>query len=346
MMKNNTTTEHDFYEDFYATNLKSPITIILFLYGLVTGIAAPISVIWFERNCGNHFRTVINQMLAAASWYCLIWTLLVYIPDGLRFVYGPFGEVFCDIHLVTKDILWPGLILTEDVMIVLRYIFVYHFKNFGIINDDLVARILNLSIVTIAIWASAVRRLSPGKFPLYYYLCTGNDPNEDQGIGTYMSISPKYNAGRIIVVFSLILHIFIVPRFIYTRILTKIKERPIRIGILQPHNQENSTDRVVIPNNRNNQPIMRRNNVTLFGLFIQLVALGILLLFGIGMRNSLNVEPDKWNKKEYYWIPMTVLIYAPVLLSTSGLIFFFTQNSQLRSSMKRKVQTLLNIDQS
>ena len=151
MLKNNTTSELDFYEDFYAANLNSPVTIILFLYGLVTGIAAPISVIWFERNCGNNFRTVLNQMMATASWYCLMYTLLVYIPGGLRFVYGPFGETFCNIHILTKDTLWPGLILTEDVMILLRYIFVFHFKNFGIINDDLVARILNLSIVTIAI---------------------------------------------------------------------------------------------------------------------------------------------------------------------------------------------------
>ena len=345
-MKNNTTSELDFYEDFYATNQNSPITIILFLYGLVTGIAAPISVIWFERNCGNNFRTLINQMLATASWYCLIYTLLVYIPDGLRFVYGPFGEIFCNIHLITKDILWPGLVLTEDVMIVLRYIFVFHFKNFGIINDDLVARILNLSIVTIAIWASAVRRLSPGKFPLYYYLCTGNDPNKDQGIGTYMKTSPKYNAGRIIVILSLMLHILIIPRFIYTQICTKIKEKSINIGILEPNNQENSTDRVVTPHNRNNQPNMRRNDVTLFGLFIQLVALGILLLFGIGMRSSLDVEPDKWNKKENHWIPMTILIYAPVVMSTSGVILFFTQNSRLRGSIRRKVQTLLNINES
>ena len=58
MMKNNTTSELDFYEGFYAANLNSPITIILFLYGLVTGIAAPISVIWFERNCGNNFSSI------------------------------------------------------------------------------------------------------------------------------------------------------------------------------------------------------------------------------------------------------------------------------------------------
>ena len=335
MIEKNITSELDFYHEFYASNLSSPITVVIFIYGIATGIVGPFSIIWFERNCGNRFRTVINQMLATASWYLLFYTLLVYIPDGIRFAYGPYGEFFCDIHIITQNILWPCLILTEDVMIVLRYIFVFYLKNFGIINDDLVARILNLSILTISIWTSVVRRFSPGRLPLHYYLCIGKDPNNGHDIGTYLATSPKYNAGRIITIVSLILHAFMVPRFIYNHIVTKIRERPIRIGRIQQQNQDNSNNPDAIPKNENNQPIFKENSITLFGLFSQLVALGCLLGIGIGIRISSKVEPYKWNDKEHQWIPMSFLIYAPILISNSAIILFFTQNSLQQTILNR-----------
>ena len=146
----------------------------------------------------------------------MTYTVLIYIPDGLRFIYGPFGEVFCEIHVLTHNMLWPCLLLSLDSMIVLRYVFVFCMKNFAVINDDLLVRVLNLSILFLGMWASLVRRYTPGRFPLHYYLCTGMDPNKGLGVGTYLASPPKYNAGRLIVVSSFILNMrkaLLAPKF-------------------------------------------------------------------------------------------------------------------------------------
>ena len=50
-----------------------------------------------------------------------------------------------------------------------------------------------------------------------------------------------------------------VPRFIYNHIVTKIRERPIRIGRIQQQNQDNSNNPDAIPKNENNQPIYLLN---------------------------------------------------------------------------------------
>ena len=342
MADNNTTLKIDFYEHFYTSNLHSPLTVFLYLFGLLTGIVGPISVIWFERNCGNRYRTVINQMLATTSWYFLLYTLLIYIPDGIRFVYGPFGELFCDIHVVTQNVLWPCLILTEDVMILLWYIFIFYMKNFGIINDDLIAWVLNLSILLISIWASALRRFSPGRFPLYYYLCTGQDPNDGYGTGHYLTITPKYNAGRIIMVFSLILHLLTVPRLLYNQVYTKMKEKPIRIGIFRSNNEQNSNNQNADPGNGINPLMHQKNNVALFGFMVQLIVLGCLLGFGIGIRNAIKVEPNEWNNENKQWIPLMFLIYAPVAVSVTALTLVFAQNSRLRGWIRRNLQFIID----
>ena len=346
MNENNITFELDYFEQCYSVNASSPLTVCLFVFGLITGMIGPISVIWFEKNCGNRFRTVLNQMMAIGSWYLLLYTILVYIPDGIRFVYGPLGELFCDFHVVTQNIIWPCLILTEDAMIVLRYILVFHTKNLGVINDDLVATVLNLSILTIAIWTSSVRRFSPGRFPLHYYLCTGKDPNNGHGVGTYLATSPKYNGGRIIMIFSLFLHLLMVPRFLYNKVVTTIKERPTRIGILASQNEQNPNNPNPRQQNENEQPMIRQESVKLFGLMTQLVALGCLLAIGIGVRKSINVEPNKWNNEDYHWIPLMFLIYAPIAISTSGLALVFSQNSRLRANIRKRMRLFLNRNQS
>jgi hypothetical protein len=334
----NVTIITDYFEEFFSRNISSPLTVSVYIFGLITGILGPLIAIWYERNCGNRFRTAINQMYATGSWYLLAYTLLVYIPDGIRFAYGPFGEVFCDIHVVTQNMLWPCLLLSFDAMIVLRYVFVFRMKNFAVINDDLLVRVLNFSIFTIATWTSFVRRHSLGRLPLHYYLCSGLDPNEGLGEGSYLALPPKYNAGRVIVVFSFLLHLLMLPKFIHHELTTRRKQRPIRLGTLQPGNGENIPNVGVPSVNNQNDLGFRNKNKTLFGLFTQLIILIFLLALGFVIRSAGRVEPRLINTDEYNWGPLVMLLYGPVAASTWTIIVVIGKNFRLREGAWRKIQ--------
>ena len=145
-------------------------------------------------------------------------------------------------------------------------------------------------------------------------------------------------------IISLVLHLLMVPRFLYNQIATKIKERPIKIGILSSQNEQNPSNPNARPQNER-QPTIRKESVKLFGLMIQLTALGCLLGIGLGVKKAINVEPNKWNNQNHHWIPMMFLLYSPIAVSTSGLLLVFSQNSRLREKIRRRMRLVLNRNQ-
>ena len=71
MFTTNSTIETGYFEKVFSYQALNPITICVFVIGLIVGMLGPLSVIWYERNCSNRFRTVVNQMLATWAWYLL-----------------------------------------------------------------------------------------------------------------------------------------------------------------------------------------------------------------------------------------------------------------------------------
>ena len=142
-------------------------------------------------------------------------------------------------------------------------------------------------------------------------------------------------------VFSLILHLLTVPRLLYNQVYTKIKEKPIRIGIFRSNNEQNSNNKNEGPGNGINPLMHPKNNITLFGFMVQLIVLGCLMGFGIAIRNAIKVEPKEWNDENKQWIPLMFLIYAPVAVSVTALTLVFAQNSRWRGWIRRKLQFMI-----
>jgi hypothetical protein len=228
----NITMHVDYFKGLYSSASLSPIAVLICVIGLIIGVLGPLSIIWYERNCGNRFRTILNQMFARMAWYMLATTLLIYIPDGVRFFYGPFGEIYCDFHVGLRNILWICVLLTLDCILILRYAFIVQLKNFAVISDDVLAKIFNLSILLVAIWASFAKRITPGNPPLNYYLCCGIDPNVGDSEGNFLDTPQKYNTGRIIVSVTFLLHLIMIPRILYYQLVTMRNEKPLQLGVL------------------------------------------------------------------------------------------------------------------
>ena len=345
-MNPNNTITNDYFENFYSTYASSPTTVCVYIVGLVTGILGPISVIWYERNCGNRFRTVINQIFSATHWYLLLYTLLVYLPDGIRFLYGPYGETFCNIHGFIQNVLWASTLLSVDTMLVLRYIFVFHMRNFAVVNDDLLARILNLSIWTISVWGYVVRRLTPGNIGMFYQMCSGMDPNAGIEGGNHLGVLTKYRSVRVIEVVSFALHLIMIPRFLYYRMNTKRNERPITLGTVEVQRAQNSPEGEGALASNQNKTVKPNNKTTsLFGLMSQFTSFAIVSGIGITALFSHVFELGQYNLEEYHWIPLLRLIYCPVIAMISSAIVVFTKNSGVRESLWRKVKSIFTTNQ-
>ena len=331
---NNTNVEHDYFKDVYSYKNLSPITILTFALVVIIAIIGVIGIIWFERNCINTFRTVINQMVATGAW-CLLFVLLVCVFDGGRFLNGPYGEIICDIEAFSKNTLWSVLLFTLDVILVLRYIFIFHVKNFAVINDDVLALVLISSIWLVSIWMSIVKRFTPGRLPLNYYLCAGFNPNENLEDGSYLKDLTKYNTGRIILVFSLLLHLLMMPRIFYYQLVIHKKEQPIQLGIANIENPGDTLDSKVVSTGRMNMVKSFNTNKIMLDLVTHIAILVVVFGFGIVVMIADNMDAKNFNLEKYRWIPLTIQIYGPLLSVIAVLTFLLTMYATVQKGILR-----------
>ena len=245
--------QEDFFEDLYSNSLLKYFTIGIYLLGIIVGLISEVGIIWYEKHGNHRYRTVINQLFATLSWIVICYILLVFIPEGIRYITGPLNSTICDIHNFLKNWICACLLLAFDCIVVLRYVFIFKHKNFAVINDDFIAIFLQISIGLMGFWISAVNRLSVGKMSLNYYLCTGKYPvSENVGLepkvgnGTderstivikSSDVAPgKTDTTSMIGFMSFILHVVIFTKiFLYQRsVQHKTKKIHIQLGIEQP----------------------------------------------------------------------------------------------------------------
>ena len=334
----NFTVALDFFQGVYSNTSFTPITILVFLMGVIIGTFGPVSIIWYERNCDNRFRTVLNQMFARSAWYLLAYTILVYIPEGARFLVGPYSEFYCDFHVFFRNILWVAILLTLDCIVLLRYVFVFSLKNFAVICDDVLAMFFNLAILLIAIWGSFVKRFTPGNLPISYFLCSGKDPNEDGGDGHYLNTPQKYNTGRIIIAMSFLLHFVMVPRVLYYQLKTVRDQQPLQLGTLENEGSNHNSDGPRSTRKRINTLKNLNNNATILDMATQITFLVSLSIIAVAIINSEHLEPRMLNLDEYKYVPFTIQIYGPFFGFLAIHTILFTRNVAMRQRLWRKIR--------
>ena len=334
----NITIHVDYFEGVYSSTSLTPTIVFIYAIGLVVGVLGPISIIWYERNCDNRFRTILNQMFARMAWYLLANTVLIYIPDGVRFFYGPFGEIYCNVYIVLRNILWISILLTLDCILIIRYAFIFTLKNFAVISDDVLAKMFNLSIMLIAIWASFVKYITPGNPPLNYYLCCGIDPNDGFPEGHFLDTPQKYNTGRIIVCITFLLHLIMIPRILYYQLVTMRNEQPLQLGVLNNENSANVNESQRSSRSTNATIKSLNNNKTILDVATQVILLICFVILGVVIMISHEVEPKKYNLDTHKYIPIAVQIYVPVFAYLANYTLLFLQNAAMRQTIWRKIK--------
>ena len=228
---NKLTFNDDFFEEMYSNSGLKQVTIFIFFFGAIFGLFLELGIIWYEKHESHRYRTAINQLFSTISWLVVSYIILVFIPDGIRYLTGPFGETFCDGHNFLKNFLCSCVLLTLDCIILLRYIFIFKLSNFAVIKDDLIAGFLQITILIMSLWMALVKRISVGRMPLNYYMCSGRDPTSDEEIPG--KVAKKYDTLSLLVIISFIVWVFAAAKiFLYQR---KIEQstRNIELGRIQ-----------------------------------------------------------------------------------------------------------------
>ena len=328
--------EGDFFEEMYSNTLLKHLTVTTFFIGSVFGLALQFGIIWYERYGNHNFRTVINQLFSTIAWLVVSFILLVYIPEGIRYLTGPLDDTFCKIQCFLKNFLCSSTILTLDCIILLRYMFVFKLTNFAVVNDDLIARFLQNSILCLSFWSSVVKRMSTGRMPLGYFMCAGKSPDDENSSETSDSITRKFDTTAIVISISFILHIFVsVKIFQYQR---EAEQAPIELGRIDGLENDPQQRSVSWCNDGN------KVNSNLFksmaDLTTQMLCLVFLVIAAIVSNIMNRTEPVKLNEYPNRWLAYFIQIVAVALgiLGISAQYYF--KNTSLRRAVWRKIKEL------
>ena len=325
--------ERDFFEELYSDTWLKQITVAIFFLGAIGGLILEFGIIWYERHGDHPYRTLINQLFSTLSWLVVSYIFFVYIPDGTRYLIGPLDDTFCDVHNFLKNFISNCILLTLDGIIMLRYIFIFKVSNFAVINDDLLTRFLQIAILTLGFWMAGVKRMSVGRMPLNYYMCTGRDPSTEYGKAVSAKSVRKFDTFGLLVVTSLVTNVVALARiFLYQRTVEKSTQK-IELGRIQqlaPNNQERNEDR---PNNE--EPKIRNMPKSMADLRTQILCL-LINLFSVIVNSILaKIEPSELNDYGNRWLTYYIqIIGVAVAILGISIQYYIKHTSSIKAIVR------------
>ena len=292
----------DFFAVMYSDRSWNIVTIATHIIGALIGLVSTLGIIWYERNGNHRYRTVINQMFSTLSWIVFWYIAVVYIPDGARFLIGPLHYSICEWIYLLKNFFIACFLLSLDCIILLRYIFIFKWKKFAVINDDLIATFFNLSIVVLSLWMVIVQRLTSRRMPLLYFMCTGKSPVEDvNSKNDFLKNTEKINFNEILVYASFALHLIILTKiYLYERRMEKAAEN-IQLGTLDISKHNNVRGRRIA---WSAPKTPRATNLTksMIDFTTQTSCLLFLVMIAsVNITVKENIEPNRVNQYKYRW---------------------------------------------
>ena len=353
---NITPIEYDFFAEMYSNTGLKQATVVTFFLSTFLGLMLMFGIIWYERNGNHRYRTVINQLFSTLSWIVVWYTLLVYIPDGIRYLTGPLNETYCDVHNFLKNFLFAAAMLALDCIALLRHAFIFKLSNFAVINDDLIATFLNICILCASLWTATVKRMSVGKMPLQYFMCAGINPNheaiifkppasngtnhEDVSVG-YQMMPGKFNATKIIVCVTFVLHVYVFTKIFLFQRKTEQKTKTIKLGSVEPlgttgQHQASSGSNVF----RRSESIHLAKSMIDFTT--QILSLIYIVFVGIVELIMSRLDPIELNEYENRWYPYFLQIMGQFVAILGISSVYYARNSALRKAIWRRIKNQCN----
>ena len=310
--------EDDFFKELYSESTLKHITIAIFFFGSIFGLFLEFGLIWYEKYGNNRYRTVINQLFSFVSWLVVAYIVFVYIPEGIRYLIGPLSETFCDVHNLLKNVLSISLVLTLDLIIIHRYISIFKFSHFAVINHDMLVTFFRISILSIALWMALLKRISLGRMPLNYFMCSGKNPFEENE-----NITPniqKFDTFGIVVVISMIVNIFALTRIF-------LHERKMSTEM-----QSNDIGRLNNPANANQvqsqEARKRASNIprSMIDLTTQILFVLLNIVFVVITVVMSQMNPSELNKYTNRWLAYFIQIIGVALGIVGTALHYYVKN--------------------
>ena len=158
------------------------------------------SLIWYERfSVDLRYRTVINQLLSHCWWIQFVGCIFCRNSYLSFLLIGPFSLTSCDIIISFGHFLYICTISVLGLRQIIKFLYIFQWKNVVSINDNFFAFYLALCIYTLsAIFVFVCYVLGYLNDDLDYHICTGKTPQENfQATFIRMGFTENYKSNQI-----------------------------------------------------------------------------------------------------------------------------------------------------
>jgi len=122
----------NYFERVYENSLDKTIQIVIGMVLLIPAIILSAGVIWYSDNAPRAKQTVLNKIASYANIYGLEFIFIIYLPNILRLVVGPFSVHLCTFNTVMRMSILNQIGFMFGAQATFRYLFIFYLKNPGI----------------------------------------------------------------------------------------------------------------------------------------------------------------------------------------------------------------------
>ena len=127
--------------------------LVLFIgipFGLLLGflnVLGSAGIIWHEKFGSDNKRIFLNKIVASLNWVSIAWFLLIQPTDMLLYFYKPLPDWYCNIIYILRNSLILLSVIYTDLILIVKYIFIFWMKNPANFQDDFWSFIVNVWVV-------------------------------------------------------------------------------------------------------------------------------------------------------------------------------------------------------
>jgi hypothetical protein len=156
-----------------VSNILAVVTILVF-------VPLYYFLVWYEHNFQWHRRTLLNQLNAFFCQNIMCYLVFVMGGDILVSMINPLPAWYCHLQVFLKGLSVYLLIVTIDVILLVKYAFIFWLKNPASVPDGFWIVFLGFWITGFTCLSQIIYFYLPGRQTLHFYICTGILPYDQQ----------------------------------------------------------------------------------------------------------------------------------------------------------------------
>ena len=163
-------TNGNIFDSVYETRASKVIGIVISMINI--GIVSPAIyfIIWYEKYEINGIRSLINQFASSGCWLLVVFNSLIQPAEVLLALRGQNFQPVCFVHAMLKNTLAMHYSCQASLMSIIRYLYIFVFKNPSGLYDDFWCFYINLVIAFLLTMSQFIYYFLPGRNPYFYYI--------------------------------------------------------------------------------------------------------------------------------------------------------------------------------